>query len=75
MSTESESNISTIWDIFMVEICLEALGGKLSSKSRWGKDEKRGGNYLVGGGGGEYAGTYGAILMNYLSCVKIIIIG
>ena len=42
MSTESEINISTIWDIFEVEIVPEAPGEKLISKSRWGKDEKRG---------------------------------
>ena len=41
MSNKSESNISTIRDIFKVEICPEASGGKLTSKSRCGKDEKR----------------------------------
>ena len=37
MSAKSESYISTIWGIFKAEICPEALGEKLTSKSRWGK--------------------------------------
>ena len=42
-----------------MEICPEAPGGEIASKSRWGKDEKRGGfffSFLCGkqkGGGGQ----------------------
>ena len=46
MSTKSESNISTIWDIFKVEICLEAPGGKLTSKSRWEEGWKEGASFF-----------------------------
>ena len=41
MSTKLEINISALINI-KVEIVLEAPGGKLISKSRWGMDEKRG---------------------------------
>ena len=56
MSTKSEINISTIWDIFKVEIVPEAPGGKLVPKSRLGEVWKKGGNFFShfsGGRGGS----------------------
>ena len=47
MSTKSEIDISIIWDIFKVEIVLEAPGGKLISKSRWGEGWKEEGNFFL----------------------------
>ena len=62
MSTKCEINISTIWDIFKVEIVLEAPGGKLTSKSRWGKEWKEGGNFfLISLGGNKKVGGRGQL--------------
>ena len=61
MSTKSEINISTIWDIFKVEIVPEAPGGKLVPKSRLGEVWKEGGNFFShfsGGRGGEQLTFY-----------------
>ena len=59
MSTKCEINISTIWDIFVVEIVPEAPGGELISKSGWGEAWKEGEIFLhislveQKGGGGQ----------------------
>ena len=58
MSTKSESNIFTIWDIFKVEICLEAPGGKLTSKSRWVEGWKEGENCFSHFSGGTKRGNW-----------------
>ena len=64
MSTKSESNIPTIWNIFKVEICPEAPGEiKLQNIGR-GKDENRGDFFLIslGGGGDKKGGNWLFIL-------------
>ena len=59
MGTKSEINMSTILDIFKVEIVLEAPGGKLISKSRWGEMIKRDGQFFfsISEGNKKGAGT------------------
>ena len=63
MSTKSESNISTIWDIFKVEICAEAPGGNKLQNLGGEKDEKRGKFFFLislwgdGGGGTKRGGN------------------
>ena len=46
MSTKYEINISTIWNIFKVEIWFPP-GGKLISKPRWGEGWKEGGIFFL----------------------------
>ena len=53
MSTKSEINVSTIGDIFKVEIVPEAPGVKLIPKSRWGEGWKDGGKFFSHFSGGN----------------------
>ena len=57
MNTKSEISISTVWDIFKVEIVPEApRGGGLISKSRWGEGWKEGGSFFFSFLRGEQKG-------------------
>ena len=57
MSTKSEINISTIWDIYKVEIVPEAPGGELISKSRWREGWKEGEIFFLISLGGTKRGA------------------
>ena len=64
MSTKSEINISTIWDIFKVEIVPEAPGEKLISKSSGGR-MKRGRKFFSHFSGGEQEGVATDFLFHF----------